>query len=352
MTLKITPIAAGARVQVGSFSAYVQPDLFRDLPDEAARKMLFAQSVRNVTLELSSYCNRRCRFCPNTQGSRLKAERLLPEETFRKIVHDLASIQYRRKIYFHLYNEPLAAPEILLERMSYARRFLRRAHFSLNTNGDYLSPSLLERLDAAGCNSIYVSIYGPDHGRWDDAYIKDRVEKTADSLGVAGSKIEEPGSDYSVIGKVGNVDIRVGGRNLWKSGYDRGAMIPELAVERSSPCLSPVTEVIVDHRGYSLPCCNVYTDNPDHIRYTTGNLNESDIFTVYAGQASRRWREGVLKFNPKGKLCEGCSRGDYPSLATEENEEAIGALRATLGIEKPPATAVVATSGQSVPAEA
>jgi MoaA/NifB/PqqE/SkfB family radical SAM enzyme len=258
----------------------------------------------------------------------------MPQETYERIISDLALIDYAQVIYFHLYNEPLAAPEVLLSRMRYARDRLPRAIFSLNTNGDYLTTALLADLDAAGCNSIFVSIYGPDHGRWDDAYIQKRVRRAAELLGVKGKLTERPGSEYAVAGKVGTVELRIAGRNLWATGYDRGGLVPELRVTRSSPCLAPFTEFLVDHRGYALPCCNVYTDRSDHLQYTVGNMSavDLDIFSVYAGMRLRAWRKGLLAFDPGGELCSGCSRGNHPELDTPANRDALTQLRAHLAL--------------------
>lgn len=303
-------------------------------PSPARSAASFARSVQHVVLELSAYCNRRCGFCPNTAGTRLKGETLMPQAIFERVIADLASIDYAATIYFHLYNEPLAAPEVLLARMRQARVRLPRSHFSLNTNGDYLTPELLAELESAGLNSLFVSIYGPDHGRWDDDYIRKRVRRVAKILGLTGMPTERPNLEHAMAGRVGAVALRIAGRNLWSTGYDRGGLVPELRVARSSPCLAPFTEFLVDHRGYALPCCNVYTDRPDHLAYTVGDLNDPsvDIFTVYAGARLRAWRKGLLAFKPGGDLCGGCSRGNYVALDTADNRAALTQLRERLDL--------------------
>jgi hypothetical protein len=318
----------GARVTVGQFVAHVEADHFREPKTAEDRRRLFAASVRHVVLELSSHCNRRCRFCPNTKGSRLGAEILMPKEIFDRAINQLASIDYAETIYFHLYNEPLAAAEVLLERMRKARQRLPRARFAINSNGDYLTGPLLSQLEAAGLNQLYVSIYGPDQGRWDDDYIRKRAQAVADEIGLSAQMRSKPSIEHTIIGTVGCVSVIIAGRNLWDMGYDRGGLVPELRVHRSSPCLAPFTEFLIDHRGYALPCCNVYTDRPDHLPYVTGKIEgEADIFEIYAGARAQAWRRGLLTFHPGGDLCGGCSRGNYPELDTPENQAAIQGLR-------------------------
>jgi hypothetical protein len=334
LAFSISPDSYGARLTVGPFNGHVEALHFQEPTTAEERRELFARSVQHVVLELSAYCNRRCGFCPNTMGTRLKGETHMPAAVFERLIADLASIDYAATIYFHLYNEPLAAPEVLLARMRQARDKLPRAQFSLNTNGDYLTPALLAELEAAGLNSLFVSVYGPNHGRWVESYIRKRVHSIAAQLGLKGKAIDRPDVQHSIAGKVDAVALTVSARNLWNTGYDRGGLVPELRVARSSPCLAPFTEFLVDHRGYALPCCNVYTDRPDHLAYTVGDLNDPalDIFSVYAGARLRAWRDGLLAFEPGGELCGGCSRGNDPALDTAANRTALTELRVGLGL--------------------
>jgi MoaA/NifB/PqqE/SkfB family radical SAM enzyme len=249
---------------------------------------------------------------------------VLSEKAFGRLLDGLAEIAYSGRVLWHLYNEPLAAPDILLPRMARARKLLPGARFILNSNGDYLDRGTLDALEENGLNALTVSIYGPDHGRWDDAYVRERVLAVGEMLGLDGKLVEAPGMSFSMTGRVRGLSINVAGRNLWKTGYDRGGLVPALAAPRSSPCLAPFAEFLVDHRGYVLPCCNVYTDRPEHIPHTIGNLDEADIFELYSNVRAQAWRRGVLVFDPGGSLCEGCSRGDVPEIATGENRQRLG----------------------------
>jgi hypothetical protein len=319
-------------VKIAPFACRLTADHFRPVTDQAARKALFKASVQHVILELSSYCNRRCGFCPNVGLTRIKDENLMPAPLYEKIIRELAEIEFDSSVLFHLYNEPLAAKEVLLERMAYARPLLPNARFGLNTNGDYLRPSVLAALDEAGCDHIFVSIYGPRHGEWDDAYVRRRVLAMARLLKVEGKLREKLGVQYAISGQVGRIRIDIGARNLWKSGYDRGGTIPELARPRKSPCVSPVTEFLVDHRGWVLPCCNVYTDLKDHLDYTLGRLESQTIFDAYAGGSAVEWRDELLGFNPGGPLCGNCSRGDDPLDGSPPAQAALDSVRRGLGL--------------------
>lgn len=321
MSFKAEFFNGSANIHIGTFHVSVHPDHFRSVQNESDRQKLFKNSVQHVVIELSSSCNRSCCFCPNVSGSRLSDQKFLSETIFNRVISDLELIDYDNTVYWHLYNEPLEALDILVSRISVARKALPNAVFSFNTNGDYLTLKTIEKLDAAGCNSIFVSVYQSNDSKWDDIEITNRVVAISDYLELKGKLRSFPGASTSIEGKIGDLTISVVGRNLSKVGYDRGGLVPELSINRTSPCLSPFTEFIVDHKGYVLPCCNVYTDNPEHLEYVVDKISfNTSIFNIYTSSVFHRWRKQVFKFDPTCGLCTGCSRGDIPSIKTIENK--------------------------------
>ena len=71
----------------------------------------------SVSIELSSVCNRRCRWCPQSVYQRPLGE--LPVELFRKIVDDLSADGFDVPMELHFFNEPLLYYKMLLECLSY-----------------------------------------------------------------------------------------------------------------------------------------------------------------------------------------------------------------------------------------
>ena len=334
MTFRVRPTGDNDSwdVKAAPFGCRLQRDHFRCPESAADKRNLFKTTVRNVVLELSAYCNRRCGFCPNRELTRFGEERLLAEPIFNKIIEELAEIEFGGSVLFHLYNEPLAAPEVLLARVAYARDRLPLARFSLNTNGDYLDLAMATALEAAGMNHMFVSIYGPRHGEWEDDYVRRRVLMAAERLGVIADLVEVPGQSYSVSPVFGRMKLDICARNLWNTGSDRGGTVPELARKRTSPCLAPATEFIVDHRGWVLPCCNVYTDFESHLAHVIGRLENQSIFDAYASGPAQAWRTGLLQFEPGGSLCATCSRGDNPKDDVEAARTELTAMRNELGL--------------------
>jgi radical SAM protein with 4Fe4S-binding SPASM domain len=100
-----------------------------------------------VEVETTTYCNRRCSYCPNSifdRGTR-DNEVLMPEGLFTKIVTDLGKNKFVNQFSPHNYGEPLADHRMphLLE---IAREAMPLARIALYTNGDFLNLDLFHEL--------------------------------------------------------------------------------------------------------------------------------------------------------------------------------------------------------------
>jgi 2-deoxy-scyllo-inosamine dehydrogenase (SAM-dependent) len=103
-----------------------------------------------VEVETTTYCNRRCTYCPNSifdRGSR-KNEVLMPEDLFHKIVADLGRNYFANQFSPHNYGEPLADPR-MPHLLKLARKEMPQARIALYTNGDFLTLDLFRELSAS-----------------------------------------------------------------------------------------------------------------------------------------------------------------------------------------------------------
>src|SRR5262245_6641940 len=104
--------------------------------DEA--RTLFASSVKVVEIEIFTYCNRACWFCPNSKIDRRSSNNYMDEALYLRILSELAEIDYCGIVNFNRYNEPLA-DRVILDRLRQARALLPKATLQTYTNGDYLT---------------------------------------------------------------------------------------------------------------------------------------------------------------------------------------------------------------------
>src|SRR6266571_107764 len=127
----------------------------------AAARNLFRASVTVVHIEIFSYCNRRCHYCPVSQVDRLSDNKILPDRVFSRIINDLKEVTYAGAVNLSLYNEPSADRPLLLRRVQEARAALPRVMIYINSNGDYLTADYLEALADAGLSRLVVTLHPP-----------------------------------------------------------------------------------------------------------------------------------------------------------------------------------------------
>lgn len=298
------------------FKLRIANQQFHRQPDPAIQKELFSSSVKRVAIETSSYCNRRCVFCPNADGSRLGTRKLMPDEMFNAIIDDLAQIGYSNAILFHLYNEPLANPNIFFQ-IAYARLKLPKAALSFNTNGDYIKADTLQKLVSAGLTSLHVSIYGPGHGTFKKDYVFNKVQDMVTTCTLTGTEpewISEVECRAKGVFKHGDLTllITIQARDFNQNGYDRGGLVDfseQVLPDRQYPCPSPFDEVLITWNGVAVPCCNVDGDRPEHQQFNVGRVTGAgSIFSIYANGPLVEWRRNLVRFQKHKAPCTKCTR--------------------------------------------
>ena len=207
-----------------------------------------------VEIEVFSYCNRTCWFCPNSKIDRRSTNRYMSEALYSRIVLDLAEIDYRGTITYSRYNEPLA-DRIILTRLRQARAALPDARLSTHTNGDYLTRDYLEALRDAGLNRIIVMTYPGNDDQFSDRDILTRMTAKVQELGLPCQFTRvEPGVRYSAALTYEGMEINMDARNFAVAGTDRGKLVPLPSYVRTSWCPVVFTDLYIDWNGNVVPC--------------------------------------------------------------------------------------------------
>ena len=123
------------------------------ITDKELQKRILKKYLQIVEIEIASFCNRTCYFCPNSHIDRKSKSIELDEIVFLKLINNLSEIDYDKFLNFHRFNEPLANKELILKRVRQARERLPKASFRIFTNGDYVSKEYFEELRDAGGNT-------------------------------------------------------------------------------------------------------------------------------------------------------------------------------------------------------
>ena len=299
------PLPLANKASGGPFVA----DHFVGITDRERAKRLFALAVRNIDLELFSYCNRRCLYCPNAFIDRISTNNYLPGPVYRMLVQDLAEIGYRAKVTLNFYNEPLADP-VTLEACRELRAALPGASIRLNTNGDYLDRDSLDELHGAGLDHLMISLHVSAAVDWDDEKVKFRAEQIYDRVARRPEQIDfRPGQFYRAFIPYDGMKVEVVQSNYNQSGYNIGGLMRHIPAptERLSPCDEPFKSMTITYNGNLTPCCRIRGDADDHQPYVTGNLADyGSIYEAWATDALAGWRRHLLGFNPKAAPCHEC----------------------------------------------
>ncbi len=306
-----------------------QAGLFRTPADPAEQRRIFAETVTNVIVEISSYCNRQCSYCPVSNVDRVSGRETFPAENYSRILSDLERISYAQGLCLNLYNEPMADRPLLIARIREARTRLPGCRIYFSTNGDFLSLDYVKEMVEAGLSELWVTIHTPKGKPYDDAYAITRFTELSKRLGKA-IKIETITQGVTIVGRmtVSGLPIHVFSQNYSFFGTDRAGSVKSLTdarFHRRSPCSRPYHDFTVSYEGTIFPCCQMFVDDESHrAHYAIGRIGDfPDIFAAYASQAMAGWRAELLRFSPKKSPCDTCNldcREPGPGEAEELDE--------------------------------
>lgn len=280
-------------------------------PDVA--KYIFKHSISGIELAISSYCNRRCTYCPNYIVDRTSTKQYMSDDVFVNIMDQLRSIEYSGYICVHRYNEPLADTNYALLRISSIRSFLPKANIQLYTNGDYLNKNLLQTLADIGVNAVIATTH-PNNANIPFNELTTKHKQMVEKLDLPFTYNVEKDRCLAVL-KVGGLSLHYhvvdwSAKNADGSmfAFDRGGSIDtNKKYERVEPCLTIFNNIQIEYDGTLLPCCNIHPDVEKHKKHILGKLDgDSNLFVEWTNDQYVKWRKMMVTFGNKGGPCANC----------------------------------------------
>jgi MoaA/NifB/PqqE/SkfB family radical SAM enzyme len=279
-----------------------------------AQRALFAKMVELINVEVHSYCNRTCWFCPNSLIDRRAPAEHMDESIYLRLLGDLRDIRYSGVIGFSGHIEPFAE-DVFFERLRQARRLLPRVRLHTSTNGDYLDGEAVERAYSAGLRSLNIQIYLKEERDFSLARAKALAEKKKKRISCVDFRVRRVREDWvDYYGRFKDMKIRMQARDFRKLGVNKAGLSVSPPVTRVSPCLQPFTSVFINHEGSVVPCANVRSDIPEQEHCRLGRVDASDgaVFRVFSGRKVIAWRRRIIGFGPKLPPCGGCNWTPIP----------------------------------------
>lgn len=256
------------------------PAIDKNLSVTDSQKSL-GYTLMSVEVEINHDCNRACVYCPNSKTERKNKGRM-SEELFRIVLTQLQEINYKGRISYHFYGEPLLNPD-LDKFVTLTREYLPDVRSSIYSNGTLLTEARLRHLVELGVDRFTITRH---HGIKDEDY---PFAKIYASL--------EPEMQMKVTYQ-DHTDLVLSNRGgLLKVGFK--AEKPPLKL----PCFIPGTLMVVTVNGNVLPCFEDY-----HEVNVMGNVREKTIAEIWSEPKYVRFREDLrARHRDKYDVCKTCN---------------------------------------------
>jgi radical SAM protein with 4Fe4S-binding SPASM domain len=251
-----------------------------DKPSKVAESQkALGYSLMSVEIEINSDCNRACAYCPNSKTERKNKGRM-SEELFRRILTQLQEINYKGRISYHFYGEPLLNPD-LDEFLKLTREYLPESRMLIYSNGTLMTEKRFHELVELGVDRFTITRH---HGIKDYPFAK-IYEGLSPEMKL---KVKYQEHTELILSNRGG---------LLKVGYKEEK--PPLNL----PCLIPSTLMVITVNGNVVPCFEDY-----HEENVMGNVAESTIAQIWHTEKYRQFREDLrVKLRHKHKACDSCN---------------------------------------------
>lgn len=238
---------------------------------------------QNFQIETINRCNNTCSFCPANRNDESRPFCKIDENLFKKIIDELAQMDYKGYISLYVNNEPFMDTRIIPFHQ-YVREKLPNAKIKFFTNG------LL--LDIEKFNQIapYVDLFIINN-YCNDMKLHKNVEELYNYL-KQNPTIHE------------KLDIQIHIRYINEVLTNRAGNAPNKKAKRKAikePCIFPYTDMIVYPDGVVGLCC---CDTKEVTKL--GNLNAESIQAIWSGQKFNAAREKLRYGRNNMKFCEYC----------------------------------------------
>lgn len=236
-----------------------------------------------IEIETINKCNGRCSFCPVNIYSDIRKKTVMSQVIYKKIINELAEMEYSGTIAFHSNNEPLLDSRIF-DFIEYARIKCERATLFMYTNGTLLTQDKLLRL-LKSLDFLIVDWYVDDINKdcseifsvWKNTLIDDNIPPD-------------------------KLKIKLRKRNEVLSS--RGGRSPNCSLELSKnkiPCYEPYGTMVIRPDGKISMCkCDAYGET------TLGDVNKQSLLEIWNSEVYWNLRKTV-KYGRNHERCRQCN---------------------------------------------
>lgn len=264
----------------------------------------FFKNFMHVEVETSSYCNRKCSYCPNVSYDKLSeaGSFLMDINILSKIFSDLRAMSFSGTFSPHMYGEPLLEPRIIsIIKEAYAVG----ARPKIYTNADYLTADLLDELVRNGLDTLFISKHSSSLSRGAKEALRflfDQVNefKGRNVMDVCREINDQPLFINGLTFRIRDYysDFREHQNFLHNRG---GSLDINLSKEAGPIACQYIRYPVIDVQGNVVLCCNDY-----HGKHILGNVMERSLLDIWHDPSNITLRKRIYHGKLDLKICQEC----------------------------------------------
>lgn len=235
----------------------------------------------HIEIETINRCNMSCEFCPVNKNVDSREKKIMDEKLFKKIIDELADMNYSGRIALFSNNEPLLDDRIM-EFHRYTRKKLPNARMHLFTNGTLMTLDIFKEL-AEILDELIIDNYNQDL----------KLIKPCEEI------VEYCKEHPELIEKV-TIDLRKPKEILTSRGGDAPNRKQKYA-DGTVKCILPFQQLVIRPDGKVSLCCN------DPLgKCTLGDLSKESILDVWNGEPYKMVRNALINGRENFEHCKYC----------------------------------------------
>lgn len=299
------------------------------------KKPMLSGLPTSIALEPTTSCNLRCPECPSGLRSFSRPTGMLQQETFEKVINELAPrLSY---LIFYFQGEPYLNPKFL-EQVAFAHE--KGIYTATSTNAHYLNDKVAETTVRSGLDRLIISIDGTTQETYEQYRKGGSLAKVISGTKniVAWKKklksstphiifqflVVRPNEhqleDVKALAKeveVNEVAFKTAQIYDYEDGSDLIPTQEKYARYRQLPngkwtiknklvnhCWKMWHSCVITWDGKVVPCC---FDKDAH--YQLGSLNELSFEQVWRSVAYQKFRQQLIHARSEIEMCKNCSEG-------------------------------------------
>jgi len=237
------------------------------------------KNVKKIIIETTSYCNRKCKYCPNyTVGRKSK---LMKKTLFYKIISNLKKYNFEGIISPLGYGEPLTDPR-LEGFVKYIKKKLPLSKIIIGTNGDFLTVKKYLNLKKKGVDCFFIS---------------NHVENPTST---AFKTINIIRKDHPSLLNAYFQDVKISIND--KLFHNRGGLV-NIKTKKYKKCpYTPIDQININVDGEVLFCCHDYL-----AKHTFGNVSNEDLYNIWNSKKYVNFRRLIEDGKFPYKMCKICT---------------------------------------------